>query len=126
MQKNGKVRINGETSPTFTRVEENESTSPGLSPLLTRSQMFEGVARVDSPLQLQEDNSNRVSRLEQLASSAINNPQTENTDKVCSPIPFTNQVLMPGCYCIANTYHMTDKDIILESCIYNYSELQYL
>ncbi|XP_032883700.1 LIM and calponin homology domains-containing protein 1 isoform X14 [Amblyraja radiata] len=80
-KKNGKVRINGETSPTFTRVEENESTSPGLSPLLTRSQMFEGVARVDSPLQLQEDNSNRVSRLEQLASSAINNPQTENTDK---------------------------------------------
>ncbi|XP_078255462.1 LIM and calponin homology domains-containing protein 1-like isoform X3 [Rhinoraja longicauda] len=80
-KKNGKVRINGETSPTFTRVETNESTSPGLSPLLTRSQMFEGVARVDSPLQLQENSRNRVSRLEQLASSALNNSQTENTDK---------------------------------------------
>ncbi|XP_051864968.1 LIM and calponin homology domains-containing protein 1-like isoform X3 [Pristis pectinata] len=81
-KKDGKIRMNGETSPTFTRVEENESTSPVLAPLLTQSQMFEGVARVDnSPLQLQTDNNDHASRLEQAVPSPINNPQTENTEQ---------------------------------------------
>ncbi|XP_069780907.1 LIM and calponin homology domains-containing protein 1 isoform X2 [Narcine bancroftii] len=81
-KKDGKIRINGETRPTFSRVEENESTSPALAPPLTQSQMFEGVARVDnSPLQLHTDNSNLVSKLEQVVISTINTTQTENTEQ---------------------------------------------
>ncbi|XP_072108909.1 LIM and calponin homology domains-containing protein 1-like isoform X10 [Mobula birostris] len=82
-KKDGKIRINGETSPTFTRAEENESMSPVSAPFLTQSQMFEGVARVDnSPSQLQTDNNSHVSQPEQVIPSATNNPQTAHTEQM--------------------------------------------
>ncbi|XP_072920868.1 LIM and calponin homology domains-containing protein 1-like isoform X12 [Hemitrygon akajei] len=80
-KKDGKIRINGETSPTFTRVEE--SASPVSAPFLTPSQMFEGVARVDNtPLQLQTDNDSPVSQPEQLVPSATDNPQSAQAEQM--------------------------------------------
>ncbi|XP_062899313.1 LIM and calponin homology domains-containing protein 1a isoform X13 [Mobula hypostoma] len=82
-KKDGKIRINGETSPTFTMAEENESMSPVSAPYLTQSQMFEGVARVDnSPSQLQTDNNSSVSQPKQVIPSATNNPQTAHTEQM--------------------------------------------
>ncbi|XP_041062126.1 LIM and calponin homology domains-containing protein 1-like isoform X4 [Carcharodon carcharias] len=81
-KKDGKIRINGDTSPTFTRVEDKEYTSAISSPTLTKSQAFEGVARVDNPpLKSQTNIYCNVSGLEQLISSTINDPQTEDTEK---------------------------------------------
>ncbi|XP_078403139.1 LIM and calponin homology domains-containing protein 1-like isoform X16 [Cetorhinus maximus] len=81
-KKDGKIRINGGTSPTFTRVEDKEYTSAISSPTLTKSQAFEGVARVDNPpLKSQTNIYCHVSGLEQVISSTINDPQTEDTEK---------------------------------------------
>ncbi|XP_059845076.1 LIM and calponin homology domains-containing protein 1-like isoform X4 [Hypanus sabinus] len=76
-KKDGKIRINGESSPTFTRVEESAS------PFLTPSQMFEGVARVDNtPLQLQTESDSPVSQSEQLVPSATNNLQSAQAEQM--------------------------------------------
>ncbi|XP_067892372.1 LIM and calponin homology domains-containing protein 1-like isoform X1 [Heterodontus francisci] len=81
-KKDGKIRINGDTSPTFTRVEEKESTSAISAPTLSKSQMFEGVARVDNPpLKSQTDNNCHVSRLDKVVSSTRNDLQTEDTEQ---------------------------------------------
>ncbi|XP_072352752.1 LIM and calponin homology domains-containing protein 1-like isoform X3 [Scyliorhinus torazame] len=79
-KKDGKIRINGGTSPTFTRVEDKEYTSAVSSPTLTKSQMFEGIAKVDNPpLKSQTDTYCHVPGLEQVVSSTINDPPIEDT-----------------------------------------------
>ncbi|XP_048456236.1 LIM and calponin homology domains-containing protein 1-like isoform X8 [Rhincodon typus] len=78
-KKDGKIRINGDTSPTFTRVEEKEPTSAISSSSFTSSQMFESVASVDTPtLKSQVDNCH-VTGAEQEISSSIKDPETEDT-----------------------------------------------
>ncbi|GCB63505.1 hypothetical protein scyTo_0014634, partial [Scyliorhinus torazame] len=78
-KKDGKIRINGGTSPTFTRVEDKEYTSAVSSPTLTKSQMFEGIAKVDNPpLKSQTDTYCHVPGLEQVVSSTINDPPIED------------------------------------------------
>ncbi|XP_038647244.1 LIM and calponin homology domains-containing protein 1-like isoform X2 [Scyliorhinus canicula] len=79
-KKDGKIRINGGTSPTFTRVEDKEYTPAVSSPTLTTSQMFESIAKVDNPpLKSQTDTYSHVPGLEQVVSSTINDRQTEET-----------------------------------------------
>ncbi|XP_072424114.1 LIM and calponin homology domains-containing protein 1-like isoform X3 [Chiloscyllium punctatum] len=76
--KDGKIRMNGETSPTFTRVEEKEPTSA----IPTSSQMLANVTSVDTPpLTSQIDNNCHVSGPEQEISSTINDPETEDTEQ---------------------------------------------
>ncbi|XP_039082959.1 LIM and calponin homology domains-containing protein 1 isoform X3 [Hyaena hyaena] len=54
----GKVSVNGETVHGDKKEKERECPMVVLSPSLTKSQMFEGVARVDgSPAELKQDNS---------------------------------------------------------------------
>ncbi|XP_072424198.1 LIM and calponin homology domains-containing protein 1-like isoform X12 [Chiloscyllium punctatum] len=77
-KKDGKIRMNGETSPTFTRVEEKEPTSA----IPTSSQMLANVTSVDTPpLTSQIDNNCHVSGPEQEISSTINDPETEDTEQ---------------------------------------------
>ncbi|XP_043548218.1 LIM and calponin homology domains-containing protein 1-like isoform X12 [Chiloscyllium plagiosum] len=77
-KKDGKIRMNGETSPTFTRVEEKEPTSA----IPTSSQMLANVASVDTPpLTSQIDDNCHVSGPEQEISSTINDPETEDTEQ---------------------------------------------
>ncbi|XP_077615008.1 LIM and calponin homology domains-containing protein 1 isoform X4 [Crocuta crocuta] len=53
----GKVSVNGETVHGDKKEKERECPMVVLSPSLTKSQMFEGVARVDgSPVELKQDN----------------------------------------------------------------------
>ncbi|XP_067844484.1 LIM and calponin homology domains-containing protein 1-like isoform X1 [Heptranchias perlo] len=105
----GKIRMNGETSPTFTRVEEKESTSAVSAPYLTESQRFEGVARVDNPpLKSQTDNNSHVSRLEQVVHSTINDPQTDDTEQeVRTEVPVT---------ITTSQQPSTEKESDLKSC----------
>uniref|UniRef100_A0A8C0CL48 LIM and calponin homology domains 1 n=1 Tax=Balaenoptera musculus TaxID=9771 RepID=A0A8C0CL48_BALMU len=54
----GKVTMNGETVHGDEEEKERECPTVALSPSLTKSQMFEGVARVHgSPMELKQDNS---------------------------------------------------------------------
>ncbi|XP_059779094.1 LIM and calponin homology domains-containing protein 1 isoform X23 [Balaenoptera ricei] len=57
-QVDGKVTMNGETVHGDEEEKERECPTVALSPSLTKSQMFEGVARVHgSPMELKQDNS---------------------------------------------------------------------
>ncbi|XP_036920154.1 LIM and calponin homology domains-containing protein 1 isoform X18 [Sturnira hondurensis] len=54
----GKVSMNGETAHGDEEEKESEDPPEALAPSLTKSQMFEGVARVHgSPVELKQDNS---------------------------------------------------------------------
>uniref|UniRef100_UPI00398F386D LIM and calponin homology domains-containing protein 1-like isoform X3 n=1 Tax=Pristiophorus japonicus TaxID=55135 RepID=UPI00398F386D len=107
-KKDGKIRINGETNPTFTRVEEKESTSAISAPSLTKSQIFEGAARVDNPpLKSQIDNNSHESRLEQMVPSPINDQQTDTEQVERTEMPVT---------IIISQQPSTEEESDLKSC----------
>ncbi|XP_048383898.1 LIM and calponin homology domains-containing protein 1-like isoform X2 [Stegostoma tigrinum] len=78
-KKDGKIRINGDTSPTFTRVEEREPTSAISSSSFTSSQMFESVTSEDTPTLQSQIDYCHVTGAEQEISSSIKEPETEDT-----------------------------------------------
>uniref|UniRef100_A0A4W3IKI5 LIM and calponin homology domains 1 n=1 Tax=Callorhinchus milii TaxID=7868 RepID=A0A4W3IKI5_CALMI len=78
----GKIKMNGETSPTFTRVEGKECTSVVSALSLTKSQMFEGVTQVDChPLISQTDDGKR--------SWTSSNPKLRESAQAFSALPST-------------------------------------
>uniref|UniRef100_A0A4W3ICU7 LIM and calponin homology domains 1 n=1 Tax=Callorhinchus milii TaxID=7868 RepID=A0A4W3ICU7_CALMI len=78
----GKIKMNGETSPTFTRVEGKECTSVVSALSLTKSQMFEGVTQVDChPLISQTDDGKLAARPELVNCLSVNNKENKATEK---------------------------------------------
>uniref|UniRef100_A0A4W3INE1 LIM and calponin homology domains 1 n=1 Tax=Callorhinchus milii TaxID=7868 RepID=A0A4W3INE1_CALMI len=95
----GKIKMNGETSPTFTRVEGKECTSVVSALSLTKSQMFEGVTQVDChPLISQTDDGKLAARPELVNCLSVNNKENKATEKVM--LEFNNKRLLSECFAL--------------------------